>query len=164
MSSELSPIETGQTDLTDRVCDRVLEILKYKNENPEEEWSEIPELVYMDIESPDGTLDTISIKKFIIFNYENRIDETKSGLEIELYYIPSKISLRRLSRIKPLDCEINAFKMPEGEKTKIIRELYGRIPGTTWVMPELSEEEKQEFFDGLSTILTPKEMRVLRRK
>ncbi len=161
MSSEISPIETGQTDLTDRVCDRVLEILEYKNENPEKEWSKNPELVYMDVESADGKQDTISIKKFNISNYPGIKEETRPGLFITLFYIPYQISLKQLSRTKLKDCEPYNVTISEGEETKIIRGLYGRITSTESETKKASPDEVQESLDRLSIILTPTEKRVV---
>jgi len=142
-------IETGPKDLTDSVCDRVIEILKYKNENPDKEWSEIPELVYMNVQSEDGSENTISIKKFSISSYENHIDKSKSGLNIELYYVPSKISLKELSEVEPLHCEITNFIISEAHKTKVIRELYVGISCTYFVIEKPTEEEVQEFLQRL---------------
>jgi hypothetical protein len=102
------------------IIDRAIEILKYRNEFPDKDWQENPELVYIDIE---GNNQINTLKKIDPIEYgEDR------QLLLEIYFEPSKIPINKVRDIIPYFCRSFTFIVRDPEKEKEIRELKEDIP------------------------------------
>ncbi|KUK76420.1 MAG: hypothetical protein XD93_0927 [candidate division WS6 bacterium 34_10] len=108
-------VEAEQEDNFSPLIDRSIEILKYKNDFPDKEWQEIPELVYIDIEG-NGQIDTLKKIDVIEFGEERK-------LLLDVYYQPSEIPINKVRDIIPYFCRNFTFIVKDSAKEQQIREL-----------------------------------------
>jgi hypothetical protein len=161
MSSEIltNNIETNQQELNNKIYDRVVEILQYRQENPKKDfnaWNKEEDLIYLNIESEkeEDTITDISICQL------GKTDD----LHVSIGYILSKIPVKALKRVEPEDYKNYSFNLTDPEKKQTIRDLKGVTPGMAiFNVPEPTEEELKKFCQDIAVILTPHEKRILER-
>jgi hypothetical protein len=157
----INTTETEQQELNNRLYDRVVEILQYRQENPKEDfnaWEEEEDLIYLNIESEneEDTITDISICQL------GKTDD----LHVTVGYILSKIPIRALKRVELEDYKNYSFNLTDPEKKQTIRALNGVTPGMATFgvnVEEPTEEELKKFCQNIAVILTPSEKRLLER-
>jgi len=135
----LEGVEAEQDKNVSAIIDRAIEILKYKNDFPDKEWKENPELVYIDIEG-NNQIDTL--KRIVPIEY----GEDKKLL-LEIYFEPSKIPINKVHDIIPYFCRSFTFIVRDPEKEKDIRDLKEDIPFVRSFdqMPSVTKEQMDMF-------------------
>ncbi|KUK67426.1 MAG: hypothetical protein XD87_0130 [candidate division WS6 bacterium 36_33] len=155
MSPERSPIETDQNLLHSKIYDRAIEILKYENANPELDWKDNPELVYIDLQD-NG--EEWMVRKI---DLENNGD--LGGLNLTLFYLPSDTPFNKFKKIQLADCALYSFRLEDEEKEKEIRSLTHPIGMTTYKYRDPDPEEVQKILDQFSTTFNKKEKNLLKK-
>ena len=159
MSSEISSMIEGEQPDENPFSKKVFQIIEYGILNPDRKWEDNKDLVYMDFKSPDGSENTISIKKIHSLywsagEYSRNSKKYKPGLYARFYYIKSKISLAELGEISPEDCEVTHMIIPRSKILRIITDLSKKVTSITSGMPKIAKEEIQTHLDAWFYLLT----------
>jgi hypothetical protein len=156
MFPERNSIETDQNLLHSKIYERAVEILKYQNANPELDWKDNPDLVYIDLQD-NG--EEQMVRKIDLENNGNL-----GGLNLTLFYLPSDTPFNKFKKIQLAECALYSFRLEDEAKEDAIRSLTHPIGITTYEYREPDPEEVQKILDQLSVVLNKKEKGLFKKK
>ena len=133
MSLEIPNSESDRKDLCSKIYERVIQILEYQNENPQKDWKDNPELVYIDLQD--------NKEEYMVRKIDLENNEDEGGINMTLFYISSEVPFMNLKRIQLADCQLYSFKISDKEKEKRVRELISPITITTYEYKEPDSRE-----------------------